>query len=282
MTCDPLSDSAYVLGWLLAVGTLTVVFPQIRKLLQTRSHIGISLSNMLCAAFASLLALLNYFCMQYADLKCCGAPFSTRQCLASVQPFIQAGLVYFDFAIGIPLYFMYFDTSGLVEIGRDADQELSKAKRHNAYHVAASAIAVGLVILCSIVGGGFESQQVRSCGITMGILSSVILASHWSLQIWETWVLRTSGNLSLLSLSMVIVGSLLTAYSLSLHGGFIVALSYLVSVVMMCTEVVLGCYFRVTQRGVAFVEPAHPASEPFRLSNVVAECSSLGNDPRRS
>jgi len=279
MPCDPLPDSAYILGWLLQVGTVICVFPQIRKLLRTRSHIGISLSNMLCAAFASLLALLNYFCMQYGDLKCCDTQFSTRQCLASLQPFIQAGLVYFDFVIGIPMYFMYFDMSGLVEIGRDAVHELSKARRQNVYHLVASAAAVGLVIICSIFGGGFESQLVRVCGITMGILSSVILASHWSLQIWETWILRTSGNLSLFSLFLVIIGSLFTAYSLSLHGGLIVALSYLVSVVMMGTELALGCYFRVTQREVTLVEPAHSASEPFRHSNAVTDCQ-LGSAPR--
>merc|ERR1712187_170640 len=124
------------------------------------------------------------------------------------------------------------------------------------------------------MGRGFESSLVQAYGIAMGVVSSLILATHWSLQIWETWELQTIGNLSLFSLFLVVGGSLLTAYSVGIHGGFFVALSYIVSSVMMGTELALGFYLRHRRPARDRSLQGGPCSQPLSIAEVRASRNS--------
>ena len=54
--------------------------------------------------------------------------------------------------------------------------------------------------ILALTGGGIESNPVYVYGVALEIVASVLLATHWTLQLWETWILQSVGSLSLFSL----------------------------------------------------------------------------------
>lgn len=265
MACSPLSNFQFSLGWVLLACTVFLAYaPQWIKQWRRKSHIGMSLSNFLCATLVAFLQLLNYLCCQSQDtFKCCRGSHTIRQCLAALQPLMQAASACICYVIVVALYFIFFDVQGLVSRGRDGSKEFVFARRK--LLVATVILAALILALVALLWAtGWESAIVWRYGIFNEVVASVILLSHWLLQMWETWSLQSVGSLSVFSLIIGCIGNLLNAYSFGVHGGFAVAASNLVAGIMIGCTCALAGYVEMLERRRA-ADPLARSLSPSRV-----------------
>jgi len=244
MACSPLSEFQFTLGWVLLASTVLLAYaPQWIKQCRLRSHIGMSLSNYLCATLVSLLQLLNYMCCKYADtFCCCQGAHTPRQCLAALQPVIQTALALLCYVVVVALYFIHFDRRGLAALGRSVEEELGRARRRLVLAAGSALLLLAAPAAIALASDGVRSRATHAYGVAAEVAASLMLATHWSLQMWETWEVRSIGSLSLFGLMIGCIGNLLNAYSLGVHGGVVVGTSNFVAALMIGATCTLGCY----------------------------------------
>lgn len=244
MACNPLNEFQFALGWVVIICTVLLAFaPQWLKQCRMRSHIGMSLPNFLCGTIVSFLQILNYFCCKYADtFRCCGSAHTTRQCLAAVEPVLQIVLPFVCYLVVLALYFAYFDLNSLTSRGLHATAELGRARVQLISMLVVMLLLAAFLAVLMLASGGIESPNVYMYGVVSEVVASIVLATHWSLQMWETLELRSVGSLSLFGLMIGCIGSFLNAYSLSVHGGVAVGASNLVAAIMIGATCALGVY----------------------------------------
>eukprot|EP01062_Namystynia_karyoxenos_P026751 TRINITY_DN20690_c0_g1_i1.p1 TRINITY_DN20690_c0_g1~~TRINITY_DN20690_c0_g1_i1.p1 ORF type:complete len:288 (+),score=78.10 TRINITY_DN20690_c0_g1_i1:123-986(+) len=249
MKCDPLSDFNLGLGWALVAGVSLMFGPQYYLLWRRQSHLGISLGNLLCATFVSLLQLGSLLCSEWDDsFGCCNSDHTTRQCVAAMAPVAQMSLVELGYLVCIAQFVYCWDIQGLEAVGRDPDAEWAVVVRQLLCWAAASCLFLAVAAGLAGFGGGLENHSVETFGLVLTVIASALLATHWSLQMIETWRLQSPGSLSLPSLFVSSTGSALTMYSVFAHGGWAVAASYLASTVMMGATFILGVYLLYCSR----------------------------------
>lgn len=232
-----------------------------------------SLSNFLCAILVSLLQFLNYICCKHDDtFGCCGGGRAIRRCLASLQPVLQTAFACLCYVVVVVLYFVFFDRQGLVVRGRNGAKELAWARVK--LFVACLIALMLVIVLLALVAftGGTGSAAVYNYGVFAEVTASIMLVSHWFLQMWETWSVQSIGSLSIFGLMVGCIGNLLNAYSLGIHGGFTVAASNLVAGLMIGCTCALGIYVEKircpAQRDVCLIGSGVNDFSPAKAANT--------------
>lgn len=123
----------------------------------------------------------------------------------------------------------------------DYDEDVSPIKgnaRSGSIYRRAVRLVLSLVALEAVLGGvlvwmvteyGTDSYTFRAYGAVLGLVAIVTISSRWIPQIYLTWKLGETGSLSMIMLCTQTVGSILTAYVLSTHGGALLWSRYLVT-----------------------------------------------------
>jgi len=237
----------FSLGWVLVVGTWVSYFPQHLKIIQNRSHAGLSFTNFFCAQLVSALSFVNYMVLEYrSTFECCGDDTSTYGCCASYLAFLQQAMILICQHLILTLYLWHFDSAFANTQEKLEHKPLgSRWKRDSRMFLGAlvAETSIGVIGLLLALLVGLDSAWTTDYALGAGITASILIALHWFPQIITTYRHHALGSLSLPMLILQSGGSVLTAYNLSTHGGWEVFLPYLVVATMQGT--LIGVIFYI-------------------------------------
>merc|ERR1712217_42175 len=77
------------------------------------------------------------------------------------------------------------------------------------------AVALAIIVIST---GSFSSKGVQTYGNIVNVALCTLTATHWSLQISETWAMRGLGSLSAFVVVIGSAGSVLTGVTFLSHG----------------------------------------------------------------
>jgi uncharacterized protein with PQ loop repeat len=242
MTCTTLANGQYILGWLLAAGGLICYAPQWIKIIQKRSHAGLDLTNFCMLAFVNTVISASLFCLNFDQFPCCTA--GLHQCAVAIQPIIQGAGQTLGTHLIVFLYFVYYDnewqTTQEGQQGIQADQYFKQQKKKAILMVLLDiAISIPLVVLATMHG---QHLALRNYGTGLSLAAGLIVACHWQFQIAHTFRMKSIGSLSVVMLGITSVGSYVTCYSWSLHGGWELWVGPGVGALMQTVLVLLCAY----------------------------------------
>lgn len=228
--CSEGSNITFWLGWLLFGAQIPLCYlPQYVKLYEAGTHIGLSLPNTICFALVAYLQFLTFICREFhATFDCCGADMNWWQCGFAMAPFLQTVTAWFGSTYTIKIYFEVFDRPGLEAKNYDPDAEYAACWRQVWATVFIHLFLLLIPVTLVIVDGAVDAPRVRSYGLFCSIACSTLIASHWFLQMHETWRMQAIGSLSLVTCFFSSTGSGISAVVFFQHGGWVPAFPFIV------------------------------------------------------
>lgn len=231
--CSEGTNFSFWLGWFLFAAQLPLCYiPQYVKLWQAGTHIGLSLPNTICFSFTAFLQFLTFVCQQFHDIfDCCMPGTNGWQCGFAMAPFLQTVTAWFGSAYTIHIFFQVFDRPGLEAKNYDPDDEHAACMRQVYATVFLHGVLIGIPLVLWLLDGAVDSPRIKHYGAFATIACSVLIASHWFLQMHETWRMQGIGSLSMTTLVFASVGSGISALNFLSHGGIMVAFPFVVGFV---------------------------------------------------
>lgn len=228
--CAEGSNFSFWLGWLLFSAQIPLCYwPQYLKLWQAGTHIGLSLPNTICFALVAFLQFLTFVCQQFHEIfDCCLPGTNGWQCGFAMAPFLQTVTAWFGSTYTILVFFQVFDRPGLLFKNYNPDEEHAACMRQVWATVVIHVILIGIPIVLYILDGEVDSPRIKQYGIFSNFACSSLIASHWFLQMHETWRMQGIGSLSLFTCAFSSVGSGISAVLFLQHGGLAVAFPFVV------------------------------------------------------
>lgn len=124
-----------------------------------------------------------------------------------------------------------FDRPGLLAKNFDPVAEYSFCLRQVWATVLVHAVIGIIPIALGIIGGAVDAPRVKSYGLFCNGACSALIASHWFLQMYETWRMQGIGSLSIFMCLFSVAGSMVSAVTFYQHGGWGVAFPFIVGTI---------------------------------------------------
>lgn len=213
--CKTTNESTFVLSWIMAVLQMPVCFmPQLVKMWRQHTHIGVNVLNQFFASIVCWMSFVGYLCTSWQDtFTCCMPDHTAHDCAGAIAPVIQAFFTWFGTCCIIVLWYKNFDRPGLAALGRDAASELATSKKQLLVTTLLTVLILAVPLALAAAAGSIESKGVTTFGSGISFAMCCITASHWSVQIYETWLVRGLGSLSAFFLLVASGGSLVSGYT---------------------------------------------------------------------
>jgi uncharacterized protein with PQ loop repeat len=199
-----------VVGFLIFIGTWVSVCPQYYLICHTRSSFGLDVLALTGMVFGQFVLVANILCLRTPDfIGWLQLPFLT----------VIGRSLTFVTAIGNWLGFLPISFLALVFFDfvprelRDSTQ-IKRERRINPILAIVGPSLCGVVMVVYTVIGitnGFESDAIVDLGKVCGALAAALWAVQYFPQLWMTFKLKSSGNLSLILVGIQAPGSLVTA-----------------------------------------------------------------------
>merc|ERR1712228_807692 len=165
---------------------------------------------------------------------------TARDCVGAMGPVTQAGCNCVGAWLSLVLFACVFDRKGLARLGLDVTNTLFWARVQATVAVTVTIVLAAILAVLVIMDGSFSSNKVKAYGNIVNVILCITTATHWLLQIRETWILRGLGSLSAIVVIVGSTGSVLTGVTYLAHGAIGTALSQFICAVMMGAVLVVS------------------------------------------
>jgi hypothetical protein len=199
-----------VVGFLIIVGSWISVCPQYYIIVQSRSSFGLDALALTGMVFGQFVLVANVLCLGTPDfIGWLQLPFATV--IGRSLTFFTAASNWLGF---LPISFLaliFFDITPR-EL-RSASQIKRERKIGPLLTILGPVLCFSVLVAYAVIGTirGFESVAMVNLGRFCGALAAVLWSVQYFPQLWMTFKLKSSGNLSLILLGIQAPGSMITA-----------------------------------------------------------------------
>jgi uncharacterized protein with PQ loop repeat len=209
--CFPDQDPIWmVLGLLLFLGTWISVIPQYYAIVHSRSNFGLNSLAIAGMVFGQWILVANVLCLQTPDfIGWLQLPFAVV--IERSFTFINIASNWVSF---LPCSFMALIFFDLVPRVIRTPADIKKERKLSPIFAIIGPVlcAISMVIYGAVgILEGFESDAIDTLGRIYGTIAAVFWSVQYVPQIWMTFKLKSSGNLSLIFLGIQAPGSMLNA-----------------------------------------------------------------------
>lgn len=227
---NPLTTLDNLIIWLLIIGTFLSYIPQFYFIYKQKSIIGISEMMLIFGVYAGIFNVFGSIQEKQYQLDNCG-----ELCYDVSIPIIQLGA---PLICGIIFYvfFVFF---------YPYDHENMESKKIILQRMYINLFFFMMVLFyCGVINSKKNYPFIVTSGKVFNIISSLFCFMTWIPQVYNTYILKGNGNLSLITLSINSAGCLLTViYQSSLQQPVWIILPYLISFVLEVLIVLLSLHY---------------------------------------
>lgn len=227
---NPLTTLDNLIIWLLIIGTFFSYLPQYYFILKQKSIVGISEMMLIFGMYTGIFNVFGTIQEKQYQLDNC-----RELCYDVSIPIIQLGA---PFICGIIFYsfFVFFYPSS---------NENTESKKNIIQRMYINILFLMVVVLYyGLINSNKSYPFIINSGKVFNIISSLFCFMTWIPQVYNTYLLKGNGNLSLITLSINSVGCLLTViYQSVLQQPVWIILPYLISFVLEVLIVLLSLHY---------------------------------------
>ena len=230
--CDLPSTASITVGTILTVGIILSYIPQIYIVLKNKSIAGISYETILLSNISSLCNLLGVIFIMYDKFWCCSI-VSNKHCMQIIMPVIQMCA---PMIAQVSLLFMFV-------VWKKKDFITYQANRYYNNTIKGYVIISLLFTIIGLILSKYNKNVVY--GNVLDTISSILTCFLFIPQIKHTYILKTSGNFSLIMLSLQMPGAfaIFVYQSILSKTSITTGLSYLISGIEQLILFVLCIYY---------------------------------------
>lgn len=227
---NPLTTLDNFIIWLLIIGTFFSYIPQFYSIYCQKSIIGISEMMLIFGMYTGIFNVLGSMQEKQYQLDNC-----EELCYDVSIPIIQLGAPFICGIIFYSFFVFYYPSSN----------ENTESKKIIIQRMYINLFFFMMVLFyCGVINSKKNYPFIVTSGKVFNIISSLFCFMTWIPQVYNTYILKGNGNLSLITLSINSVGCLLTViYQSTLQQPVWIILPYVISLVLEVLIVLLSLHY---------------------------------------
>ena len=231
--------SSISIGTFIILAIVITYLPQYIKIIKSKSTNGISYNYLLLGNISNFTNFFGSLLLNYQIIDCCSHT-NTGHCINILLPIYQ---MFFPWLCIFVLYIIFL----IYNTGND----YRKAFISFTLFILIWVVLIGIIGLILIIHYQSMKNHVTAFGNTLNIISTITCIFTFLPQLMETYRIKSTGSLSIISLAFQAPGSFLVFFyqNIILKTPFTIGFPYLISGILQTALVLLSYYYeRINSR----------------------------------